>query len=503
MTVNIRYKGDLITHPAEEGALLSAILKDAGINLSNPCGGNGVCGKCKVSVKGLGQVLACQHRIDDDAEIIVPDLPNMQILSEAYFPEWITDHGSQIKDHGCCEYALALDIGTTTCVLYLEDLLNKKNLGTTSFVNPQQTYGADIMSRIQYCRTHEHGTEELQSVFLNQLEQGIVSLCMKYDVEVSKIQQLSVVGNTTMLHIFSGINPEPLAEVPFAPVFTALTRRSDLFKNDLLCHLDVVLLPSLSAYIGADIVAGLAAIDWPEDGRSLLYMDIGTNGEMAMISADRIVTCATAAGPAFEGASIHCGTGGVEGAIHQFSDKGFSTIANQPPLGLCGSGLVDSIAHMLDHEIIEKSGFMEKNYTLVDENQHGQHPEIVITPQDVREVQLAKGAIAAGIKVMKDRFFTSHSSLNPEFIQGITHLFLAGGFGTTLNSQSATRIGLIPEDLSERVIRAGNVAGLGARLYLHEPVFISRINRVLEISEYIDLSMDMDFNELFVTHMTF
>lgn len=500
--VSVLYQGRRFSFRAEEGAVLLDLLRENKIPVSSPCGGRGLCGKCNVEIVGVGEVKACTYHVQDHLEVVVPTLPGMQILQDSYWPDWLSAAHPEDQDSGAGGYGVAVDIGTTTVVVFLEDLAKRKNTGVRSFVNPQQAYGADVISRIQYCRENENGVEKLQELVVQGIKSRILELCGEAGVAPDAVKEMSVVGNTTMLHIFKGVNPAPLAEYPFTPVFTEMVEMVGMKGMEEFQGIRITLLPSVSAYVGADIVAGIAALDWPEGDEQVLFLDIGTNGEMARIDRNGILVCATAAGPAFEGAKISCGTGGVAGAVFKMDSNGFQTINDQSPVGLCGSGLLDAVVLMLDRGVVDTSGYLEDDYVLIPENRKGVHPAISLTPQDIREVQLAKGAIAAGIEVLlKKSAITLNSSIFSDHSTTLPVLYLAGGFGYALDPDSAGRIGLIPEALSERVIRVGNTAALGARLYLHEPVYRERLNRIVQQAEYIELSGDMEFNELFVQRM--
>ena len=421
----------------------------------------------------------------------------MQILTEGYWPDWMAtlDDGKQpeAEERG---YGIAVDLGTTTMVVYLEDLAHQKNLGIRSLMNPQGSFGADVISRILFAREESDGLNRLRSLVRDSMEETIIQLCRSHRINPSEIHRIAIAGNTTMLHIFRGTDPSPLAVYPFSAPF--------LEKQELSCaeagwveltSAPTTLLPGISAYVGADIVAGMASVDWPEDGTHALFLDIGTNGEMAIGNHRRIIACSTAAGPAFEGARISCGVGGIEGAVSHYSSEGYETIGSKAPIGLCGSGLIDAVAVLLEKGTIDLMGFMEQDHLLIKSNRD--HPAILLTPQDVREVQLAKGAIAAGIEVLMQKAGITDPG------NQISRVYLAGGFGHALHEATALRIGLIPEELAGKVIRAGNTSGTGARLWLHTNTFRERVEQILHRTEYFELSGIGLFNTLFVERMIF
>ncbi|MCK5821552.1 MAG: DUF4445 domain-containing protein, partial [Bacteroidales bacterium] len=371
----------------------------------------------------------------------------------------------------------------------LEDLQKHQNVDSASFLNPQKAFGADVISRIQFTM-EQKGLNKLQEVLRIELDKNIQLLCEKNGIDKTAISKLSLAGNTSMLHILKGVDPSSLASYPFTPIFIDLQIiTSQELGLQSVPKASIHFLPSLSAYIGADIMAGVAASEMPDDEGYSLFLDIGTNGEMALGNKNRIICCATAAGPAFEGAKISCGLGGVDGAIHSFSLENFETIGNSRPIGLCGSGLIDVVASLLKSQELDLSGYLENPVHFLKES------DLSLTPQDIREVQLAKGAIAAGIETLL--------KMAEIQIDQISKVYLAGGFGYAIHPESASAIGLLPKALIPKIILAGNTSGLGARLYLHADEFGDRISKLASTAEHFDLSMDMGFNESFVMNMGF
>jgi uncharacterized 2Fe-2S/4Fe-4S cluster protein (DUF4445 family) len=468
-------------------SLLSAI-RSQGQYIQAPCGGKGICGKCKVEVVDVGIVRACEYFPAGEVLVNMPQPSVMQVLTESFWPdpEPLPDIFPD-QDPQC--FALAIDLGTTTVVVFLEDLRNHSNLGVQSFPNPQYSYGADVVSRIQYCRENPDGTERLHKAIISAVEHAGAELCRNNRLDISLVKKIAVTGNPTMLHLFKGVNPESIAIYPFTPVFLDEQNFTGAEAGLLLfSSVEIELIASVSSYVGADIVAGLAAVSVnPPSGWSL-FLDIGTNGEMVLWKDDEILACATAAGPAFEGARISCGMAGVEGAVSAIGPDGYETIGGKPAVGLCGSGLVDGVAHLLDAGKIDMMGYLEEDAKLEPGN-------LFLTPQDIREVQLAKGAIAAGIKVLMH-----DAGIGADDIRQV---FMAGGFGYALHDWSAGRIGLIPLGLEKRQIRAGNTSGLGARLWLHSGEFRSFTRELTSRIRYVELSDHPEFNDFFMWEMTF
>ncbi|MBT5425619.1 MAG: DUF4445 domain-containing protein [Bacteroidetes bacterium] len=480
------------------GSNLLSILQQQKYYLSAPCGGHGTCNKCSVELIESGEqksekrrVLACEYIIESDLEIILSLENSAKIISESYFPDLNIKYNT-VDDQ---EYGIAIDIGTTTIVVYLEDLHEHKNIAAKSFLNPQKAFGADVISRIQFAGESD-GLARLHTTIVDSTDQAIREICTENTIQSEKIKRIVVAGNTTMLHLFKGVDPSSLAQYPFTPVFLdqQIIQAEDIGLKSLP-DATLTILPSISAYVGADILAGIAASELPDDDEYALFLDLGTNGEIALGNKNGILTSATAAGPAFEGAKISCGMAGVNGAIHSFSSEEYETIGNTKPSGLCGSGLIDVVAWLLSSQQLDETGFLEKEISFLSEEQTGTSNPLQLTPLDIREVQLAKGAIAAGIETLIDKKGIS--------LDQVKKLYLAGGFGYALHTETAAQIGLFPKSMIPKVIRAGNTAGLGARLSLHSEDFITRIIELKDKSQHFDLSTDMGFNERFVMNMNF
>jgi uncharacterized 2Fe-2S/4Fe-4S cluster protein (DUF4445 family) len=440
-------------------------------------------------VEDIGLVQACSFYPDQEVTVTIPEPSVMQVLTESFWPD-PEPEPDLFPPENLLFLGLAVDLGTTTVVVFLDDLSSHRNIGIRSFPNPQHTYGADVVSRIQYCRENPDGTRRLHREIILSVEQAAIQLCRSNGLDPLSIGEIVVTGNPTMLHLFKGVSPASLAVYPFTPVFLSEQNllAGEVGFNDF-SQARMAMVPSVSSYIGADIVAGLAAVSLnPAEGWSL-FLDIGTNGEMVLWNGDQILACATAAGPAFEGARISCGMAGVEGAVSEIRDGAYETIGSKPARGLCGSGLVDAVANLLVEGKIDMMGYMEASERFIPEL------DLLLTPQDIREVQLAKGAIAAGIKVLM-----LEAGIPAEDVRRV---FMAGGFGYALHDWSAGRIGLIPEGLEKRQIRAGNTSGLGARLWLHSGKFREYTREIADRVRYIELSEHPEFNDLFMWEMTF
>ncbi len=482
---------------AEDGATLLQVLLKNDVPVYSPCGGNGTCGKCKVLVIGEGYVSACMYFISEDIEIVLPDKREANILIEQHaytYQVWLNpgpSTGLSFYPHG-----VAIDIGTTSVVFYLVNLFTGGIIETRAIMNPQAKHGADVISRINFTSQSPEGLQILQKEILTAVNSELDHFADLLGISVNEIVKITVAGNTTMLHLLLGVDPLPIALAPFIPGF--IEEQSLKGKElGLHCHpeAEVKVLPSISAYVGADIVAGLASIKPMEQYKRYLFMDIGTNGEMALVTPEKVWCCATAAGPAFEGANISCGMSAVEGAINIFSNKGYSVIGNYAPSGLCGSGLIDVVAYLVENDLVTADGFLENDFIIVPKGESGISTEISLNQQDIREVQLAKSAMMAGITVLMKRAGLT--------FEDIDVLFLAGGFGNYIDTRNAIKIGMLPEALENRIVSLGNTSGAGALLALKSVNFDSVIKEVRHKACYIELSDDEDFTLDFVMNMGF
>jgi len=431
-------------------------------------------------------------------------------------------------------YGLAVDIGTTTVVAYLLDLDTGKILDLESGLNEQRSFGADVISRIAATMELPDGLAQLKRRIVGQLSSMMLSLLERAGARREDLLCVTVAGNTTMLHLLAGVPPAAMAVSPFTPVFTSLVRvkAEDLGLSMGLSHgLDlgqasgnswsgdyplVYLLPGVSAYVGADIVSGIAALGMAEREEFSLLLDIGTNGELAAGGSKGILCCATAAGPAFEGAGISMGSGGVEGAVDAVwieDDRlAFTTIGNVQACGLCGSGVIDALAAFLELGLVDTTGRMLESGELSDlepgrvwaagllgSDAKGPLLRVAdglwLSQRDVRNLQLAIAAIAAGIEVLLTQAGKSASEVD--------RVYLAGGFGSRLRVESAAKVGLIPRELEGKVVVAGNSSGAGAIGACLSREGLAACLEAKQRCTYLELSSRPDFNEAYVEHMFF
>ena len=414
-------------------------------------------------------------------------------------------------DKSEANYGIAIDIGTTTVVVYLLSLITGEEISAKSITNPQTVYGSDVISRINYVHKNgESGLRELQGKIINGINSIIQELCWNNNILYKNIYKACIAGNPTMIQLFLGIDPSYLDKAPYIPVLRdVISFKAREIGMKINPEAPVQILPAVSAYIGGDITAGIVATGLERTKNLKILIDIGTNGEIVLAYKNRMIACSTAAGPAFEGASIERGMRAQEGAIHKINisnrDINFETFGNIPPLGICGSGLIDLIAALREMNIITESGKLTDNHSLPVSERVGTirekekcfniYKDIYISQKDIREVQLAKGAIRAGIEILIKKWGVN--------IEDIEHIYLAGAFGSFLKKESAKSIGLIPDIRSNKIKSVGNSAGHGVKLCLLNQNKLKQVQKIAEKVEYIELSYCSDFNDEFIKQMSF
>ncbi len=495
--LHIHHQGKVIQIESTEGDTLLNTLRNNGFEVYSPCGGNGTCGKCNVMVKNEGLVPSCLYPVKESIEVILPDKREAKVLVEQHQHTVILPlMPGKCADLSVYPHGVAVDIGTTTVVLYLVNLITGAISETRAIINPQTKYGADVITRIQFTNTHEDGLKILQKELLSSLNKVLSELIRFAGISENEIIKIVFAGNTTMLHLLLGISPKSLALAPFRAQFLEeQILHGEQLGLKSLPRAEIKVLPSVSAFVGSDIVAGLASIAPSDRFKNYLFMDIGTNGELALVTESKVLCCSTAAGPAFEGAKISCGMGAVEGAISAFGENGLTVIGDEIPTGICGSGLIDIIAWLAEKGFINSDGQIKEDYNIVPEKDSGSGKAISITQDDIREVQLAKSAIASGVKILLKQAEMTFDQLDA--------LFLAGGFGNYINTESAIRIGLLPAEMKEKIIPLGNTSGTGAILALKSVRFDEVIQKLLERTQHIELAEDEDFAVEFAMNMYF
>ncbi len=509
----VRDNQEKIINGSSEESLLHALRENGYTEPDAPCGGKGLCKKCLVTVTG-------PVRFVENGEIT--EAQHMELLSCRYAPAGdctliiaanaamnVVTHGADDIEPGGEGLGFAVDIGTTTVAAFLYDLHTGKALGKLGDRNAQRSYGADVISRINACS--EGKLPVLARAIRTQLTTMAGKLCASVNASTKDIKQITIAGNTTIQHLFAELSPVNIGVAPFTPESLFGDHRpSAECLPDLDADADVYMTPAVAGYVGGDITAGMYASDCQHAEGLWLYIDIGTNGEMALGNKDGFVSCATAAGPAFEGAEIACGMDGSPGAIDKVKvvdgDVEIHVIGDVEAKGVCGSGLIDAIACMLELEVIAETGRMasadelpEKLARRIFKTEDGFNAfmlkdGVYIAASDVREVQLAKAAIRAGAETLLQ--------LQNKKASDITSLLIAGGFGSYMDKLSALKIGLLPEVEPDRIRHVGNAAGAGAALALTEKGRDEMEVFTKEVS-YLELSSSSEFMENYVEYMSF
>ncbi len=451
------------------GTLLEAQIA-AGLRPDAPCGGKGTCGKCRVLLSGE-EVLACQTAVDRDMTVVTESAASARILTSGT--------AVSIRPDGTDRYVLAFDIGTTTVVAYLLDGITGDLVDSASCMNPQGQYGADVISRIQ--ESLKAGGDALTSCIRQALQALVGELSERNAIPREELTTCAIVGNTAMHHLLLGIDPRPLVTPPYMPAV-----------SEAMEWAGARILPNIAGFVGGDTVGCMVSTRFDQVRELTLLIDIGTNGEMVLGNGSRRIACSTAAGPAFEGAKISCGMRGADGAVdHVWLEKGevkYHVIGDGPSKGLCGSGLLDLVAVLLDNGIISESGRMKgKTYALCE--------NVTLTQKDVREVQLAKAAIRAGIELLAQQLEVQ--------VEDIRQVYLAGAFGSYMNPASACRIGMIPPVLQDRITAIGNAAGEGAKLCALSRGEFAYSKRLAAETEFLELASLPDFQDCYVDCLEF
>ena len=461
--VTVETKNGEKTATFNKKILLWDALWQMGFKISKPCGGKGICGNCKVNANGE-IVASCKTYINDDTYVKY-NIDIEYIQGVTYGMEQSFNKNPLVD----CGYGMAVDIGTTTIAGYIYKFPECELIKSLCVTNNQVMFGADIISRIEY--SNNGGLQTLKNLVSEQIKE-LSAGC--------DIKKYIITGNTTMLHLLTGKSPYGIGVYPFTP--------ETLFGN---WYENAYLPRCISAYIGADITTAILATGMLSKNISFM-VDIGTNGEMALWHNGKLICCATAAGPAFEGAGISCGVPAVSGAINKVYIKNgkieYETIDQRNATGICGSGLVDAISIMLTLGIIDETGYLEENFEIADSG-------IYITQEDIRNFQLAKSAIRAGIDTLLHECGIDYSELEA--------FYIAGGFGSFINIESAVKVGLIPPDVSEKVISCGNSAGIGATMILQNEQFIEASNNIAELAQCIELSTNEYFMDKYINNMSF
>ena len=494
---------------------LMEAMRAHGIYISASCGGRGTCGKCivqvlegcleitaydeaKLSEQELleGYRLACKAfpRERCTLRMVTGDETDFEVIADGLqtaFPE-----DSEIQEN----FGIAIDVGTTTIAISLVGVTSSKVRYTYTATNKQRAYGADVITRMK--ASMDGNGEALRASIQTDLLEGITEILSVTGLSKERIERVAIAGNTTMGHLLLGYPCTSLGSYPFTPVnINTLTLPFPEVLGSSYLMVPVTVLPGISTFVGGDIVAGLLSCSFDQRESISILIDLGTNGEMAIGNKNKILVTSTAAGPAFEGGNISCGIGSVAGAISSVlinrEDITIDTIAHKPPIGICGTGVLELVSELVRCELVDDTGllcepYFDDGYRLATDLEG---KAITLTQRDIREIQMAKSAVRAGLEILIRRY-----GINFEEVETV---YLAGGFGYKLNLEKAVHIGLLPPELAGKTIAIGNSSLKGAIRYLCDQTSAKRMEDIIYVSNEIALSNDEDFNKLYLEYMGF
>jgi len=573
---NVRFVNQNISVKADEGTTLAKVCDESGLLPDLVCGGKGTCGKCKVLIEinnEKSSVLACQTKISSDLSVYLTEddykrnsvilktaadegcifnpslkkiykdkktiknecrdefLRNCRIDVLRTFSELINQDNCegitfivcddeiidvQLNDTASCLYGAAVDIGTTTSVLYVYDLNTGNLINTYSDLNRQISAGADVISRINYAGSRT-GLNELTGKIMLTLN----NMVQRAEIEIPNLTEnlynITLCGNSTMQHLFFGFRPDSLGTSPFTCItkdYVEVFGRDMDFKCPDRCK--IIFLPLLGGFVGSDTTAVLLTIDG--DNKERLIIDLGTNGEIAAGNINRYYVASTACGPALEGGSMECGMRGTDGAIEHVRIENnqviLNVIGNKNPAGICGSGIIDTIAELLRNNVIDNTGRMlssdeykqMKPYSKLSERlveinsinsfilYEGNNKTVYINQKDIRQIQLAKSSIYSGCMTILNAYGKS--------IDSIDEIIVSGAFGSFMDVCNAIYIGLLPNAV-DKIKSIGNGAGKGAAMFLLDRSMREKCNKIADNSIHYELANDEDFEEGYINNMNF
>ena len=510
MSCRVVFQPNQIEIRVPNGTLLSDAAKSAGVFIDSPCGGNGTCGKCSVLLEIDGvqsRVLACQTRVEKDCSVKITNQSELRTLhdgAERLVPFAPYPNAPSIE--GSC--FAAFDLGTTSIVCYILDGTTGEQFSSAGMQNPQSAYGADVITRANHVLNGDDNA--LKATVVTALNELIARTTLQAGRTPEQVTLVTLVGNTVMHHILLGLPLGKLVRAPYTP-FSTERRILRASEFGLRTHAEAAFLiaPVIGGFVGADTVACLTATAFEQINRPTLMLDIGTNGELVCTDGTRRVCCYTAAGPAFEGANISCGMRAEAGAVdHVWMEQDafcFSTIGNVPARGICGSGLIDLVALLVRLGTIDETGRFSKDAQLTErliQTETGLAFQVAkgertvsLSQKDVRELQLGKAAIRAGISVLLDSL-----ALKEEQIESV---LLAGAFGSHLSPDALCDIGLLPDVFRGKVESIGNAAGEGAKIYARNFAMFEQSESLASDTEYIELTLSPAFSDYYVDAMAF
>ncbi|MZP42581.1 DUF4445 domain-containing protein [Heliobacterium gestii] len=551
--VNIRFLPSRHSIQVEAGTTILEAARRAGALIEAPCNGAGTCGKCRVKLaerfrpfvrsggehhltaedEADGWVLACESVVTGHIEVEIPQgisSHSLQIISHGLArPVVVKPFFTKAYDHKAGEtriiaggdvvaiepgdrsarlFGVVVDIGTTTLVASLVDIGSGEERATASALNPQSLHGQDVLSRIKFA-SEPAGREQMHTELIREINRLIGQVAATAAIDCGDIAEVIFSGNTCMLHLATDTDPSSLGKHPYRPVITGGNHvRAHALGLAVAPYGLVYLPPILSAYVGADITAGILAAGLSEQQGVTLFVDIGTNGEMVLAVDGAMAAASTAAGPAFEGMNITCGMRAGRGAIERFYVEAdgavtIKTIEEAAPAGICGSGLLDIAGELVACGVIDKRGrFVRPDRSTLPEALRERviacegkpafriAGDIVLTQKDVRQIQLAKGAIRAGVELLL-------RSRGVEADQ-VDRVFIAGSFGYHLQARSLIQIGLLPEVFDGKIEFLGNTSKTGGQALLLNGDLRRQLEALVPSVEVIELADYGDFDQVFV-----
>jgi len=543
-TYNIRLPYEKKSIRVEKGQRLLEVLIDAGVFLRAECGGKGRCGKCGVKiletsgadipvydetgpsitipeVRESSLKLACQLKISEDLAIEIPENSRLNPEVGQKGPIFMDKYTTSLqRSHTTRErFGLAIDLGTTTIAVYLCDLQERAVMASTSVANPQAIFGEDVMSRISVISRNPQMLKRLQQFVVKAIEWAITALCESTQLDTEKITICTLVGNSVMTHIFVEENPQSIGIFPYAPNFTeGRAYKARALGFGFNPDADIHTLPLISGFLGSDIIAAALSTEMDKSDPGTMLVDIGTNGEVMIVGERGFWATSCATGPAFEGATIRHGMHAVSGAIDRIviDRKSGETICSiiqndkvaiNKPSGLCGTGVISAIAELHRVGLIGKDGrfnpegsrpnFLTDDeghlaYVLIPFDKSHTRRAITLTQKDVRAIQLAKGALVAGMELICEKAGIPHPKT----------LLVAGAFGTYIDKRDARTIGLFPNMTDEKIRMIGNAAGTGAILSLLDPSLRAKAKEIAENTQAVDLAAVPEFQKKFIRSLS-
>jgi len=509
LTIKVKNKGgkhQLLMQGTEREIVLDSAITSQILKIDRPNVNNINSEWDRIRYALADKLLVNEREIVTDVSLLDEIYNNMNkneyILRSILFNNEIID---VFEDEGDA-YVVAVDIGTTSIVCYLMDADSGKELAVKSTLNPQSQFGADVILRLNHAL--ENGVDALSSVVRNAINGLIKEAAKEAGIAPEKIYLTAIVGNTCMHHLFLGITPRSLGKAPYNPMIDEkLILNAIDYNISINKRAKLLVLPNIAGFVGADTMGVLIATEFDSLKELSLVIDIGTNGEMVMGNRHRMIACSTAAGPAFEGAKIKCGMRGKEGAIERAKfvngSLEYQVIGDVPAEGICGSGLLDIIAAFVEEGVVDETGKFDldakasqgKMIEVEGKKAFYISEKVHVTQMDIREVQLAKSAIAAGISLMAEKLGIE--------IEQIEKVMLAGAFGNYMSPHSACVLGLIPQKLEKKVVPVGNAAGEGAKI---AALNINEFNKSTEIAErveFLELAISPKFQDCFVDNLGF